>query len=577
MPRTNSSELIRRALSLLLLPLLALAGVELDSPRASIAKAPVPVERELDGVIAPPVLSRTADTHRAVPGATVAESPLPVASEVDTTRRRIAYSPASCGLPANPGPPNSSAKRVAFRAPHTADELSVNVQCLLNGSVRGGRWGIMIVSLSRGDTLYESDAGTSLLPASTQKLFTAALALDQLGPEHQFHTTVLRSGEVDSEGVLRGDLVLQGGGDPAFTSWESSESARAPMEILAELVRGSGVKAVTGDLVADPSAFDSRLVPDGWLNRYLNAPYAARVSALSLNSNVASVVIAPGEGDESAPVVLDPPALTVNVQSAVRTIPGSRGSSISLRTLPDQTIQARGWIGSRSNPARLPLVVEDPASFTAGAFRSALVESGVKIGGLTRVAPKPEGTRHLTDLPSPPLSELITSMNRESINHYAELIFRNSGRGVDGLIAGSADAGFMRLDDFLSTKVGTDPGSVYAVDGSGLSVLNRVTPRALIHLLSHAHRAPWGPVFHASLPVAGESATLRDRMRNTAAQGNLHAKTGTTSAVVALSGYVTAENGEILAFAFLYNGPDGGNARTTIDYLGPALVALSRK
>jgi D-alanyl-D-alanine carboxypeptidase/D-alanyl-D-alanine-endopeptidase (penicillin-binding protein 4) len=117
---------------------------------------------------------------------------------------------------------------------------------------------------------------------------------------------------------------------------------------------------------------------------------------------------------------------------------------------------------------------------------------------------------------------------------------------------------------------------VTATDGSGLSVLDRVTPRALVQLLDHAHRAPWGSAFHASLPVAGESELLRNRMRATPAQGNLHAKTGTTNDVIGLSGYVTAENGEILAFAFLYNGKDRWHARETIDAMGPTLAAFTR-
>jgi D-alanyl-D-alanine carboxypeptidase/D-alanyl-D-alanine-endopeptidase (penicillin-binding protein 4) len=124
--------------------------------------------------------------------------------------------------------------------------------------------------------------------------------------------------------------------------------------------------------------------------------------------------------------------------------------------------------------------------------------------------------------------------------------------------------------------VGAASDAVTATDGSGLSVLDRVTPRALVQLLDHAHRAPWGSAFHASLPVAGESELLRHRMRATPAQGNLHAKTGTTNEVIGLSGYVTAENGEILAFAFLYNGKDRWHARETIDAMGPTLAAFAR-
>jgi D-alanyl-D-alanine carboxypeptidase/D-alanyl-D-alanine-endopeptidase (penicillin-binding protein 4) len=104
-----------------------------------------------------------------------------------------------------------------------------------------------------------------------------------------------------------------------------------------------------------------------------------------------------------------------------------------------------------------------------------------------------------------------------------------------------------------------------------------VSPRALVQLLAYGHRAPWADAFHASLPVAGESELLKNRMRYTPAQGNLHAKTGTTDSVISLGGYVTAQDGELLAFAFIYNGHDRWNARTTIDQMGATLASFVRE
>jgi D-alanyl-D-alanine carboxypeptidase/D-alanyl-D-alanine-endopeptidase (penicillin-binding protein 4) len=166
-------------------------------------------------------------------------------------------------------------------------------------------------------------------------------------------------------------------------------------------------------------------------------------------------------------------------------------------------------------------------------------------------------------------------MNRESVNHYAELIFRNAARSANGGI-GTVESANRLLQRFMTEKVGAAPGSVFAADGSGLSVLDRVTPRALIQLLDYSHRAPWSDVFHASLPVAGESELLRHRMRLTPAQGNLHAKTGTTNTVISLGGYVTAESGEVLAFAFIYNGADLSRAKETIDAMGATLASWVR-
>jgi len=235
-----------------------------------------------------------------------------------------------------------------------------------------------------------------------------------------------------------------------------------------------------------------------------------------------------------------------------------------------------GTIGASAPPHRVQLVVSDPVTFTAGAFAEALRAQGIIVTGAVRIGRTPDAATMVTSLPSPPLARLVSVMNRESINHYAEQIFRNAARGADRRGAGTADEANSQLRTFLEQKVGVPADHVTATDGSGLSVLDRVTPRALVHLMHYAHHAPWASVFHGSLPVAGESETLRLRMRNTPAQGNLHAKTGTTNEVISLSGYATAENGEILAFAFLYNGADRWNARETIDAMGPTLTAFTR-
>src|SRR5205823_12148363 len=141
---------------------------------------------------------------------------------------------------------------------------------------------------------------------------------------------------------------------------------------------------------------------------------------------------------------------------------------------------------------------------------------------------------------------------------------------------GSAVAGNALLQRFMTTKAHALPNAVSVTDGCGLSVLDRITPRAMVELLSYAHRAPWASVFHASLPVAGESVLLRNRMKFTPAAGNLHAKTGTTNDVIGLGGYVTAEDGEVLAFSFLYNGADRWTAKSMIDVMGETLASFAR-
>jgi D-alanyl-D-alanine carboxypeptidase/D-alanyl-D-alanine-endopeptidase (penicillin-binding protein 4) len=459
--------------------------------------------------------------------------------------------------------------------PKGAPALASDLGTMLGARVRSGRWGVMVVSLTRGDTLYSVNPDLLLSPASNMKLFTAALALDQFGPDHQFSTDILREGVVTADGTLEGNLVMRGDGDPALSSRFLQGGAAAPVELLAQLVASKGIKRVSGDLVADATAFDQRRIPDGWQRRFLHNGYAARVSALSLNENLLWIIVQPGAtSKQPAQIVLDP-ATELPVSNKVRTRAGSRAARVIVRTLDDGTIEVRGWIGARAGTRRYQIVVEDPARFTAGAFRRALEAQGITVAGQTRLGETSDTATVVASLPSPPLARLLSVMNRESVNHYAELIFRNAARSSNGG-AGTVESGNSLLQHFMTEKVGAAPGSIYAADGSGLSVLDRVTPRTLIQLLDYAHRAPWSDVFHTSLPVAGESELLRHRMRLTPAQGNLHAKTGTTNTVISLGGYVTAESGEVLAFAFLYNGSDLSKAKETIDAMGATLASWVR-
>ena len=462
-----------------------------------------------------------------------------------------------------------------YTAPTSASALTADIGTFLNARVRSGNWGAMIVSVTRGDTLFSANPGDLMLPASTMKLFTSALAFDTFGPDHQFTTTVLRDGAVGADGTLAGNLVLRGGGDPGLSTRYYKAPAEGPMASLARMVAASGIKRVTGDLIADASAFESKRVPDGWLARYLESGYAARVSALSMNENLATVVITPLPNG-SASVALDPPSSTVSVINNMRTVAGSRAARLSIRRLADGRIDVRGWIGSRAGSRSYLVVIDDPAPWVAGMLRSALAAQGVVVTGQVRSGAASANAVTVASLSSPSLARLAAAMNRESINHFAELLFRDVAHVTSPDHVGSAEFGNSVLKRFMTDKVGAGPNDVTASDGSGLSTLDRVTARSLVQLLSYAHRSTWSADFHASLPVAGESELLRHRMRYTPAQGNLHAKTGTTNDVIGLAGYVTARNGEVIAFAFLYNGRDRWNAKEAIDVSGATLAGFAR-
>jgi serine-type D-Ala-D-Ala carboxypeptidase/endopeptidase (penicillin-binding protein 4) len=433
----------------------------------------------------------------------------------------------------------------------------------------------MVVSLTRGDTLFAQNVGQPMMPASTMKLFTSAIAFERFGPDYHLSTDVLRDGQVGPDGTLTGNIYIRGDGDPALSGKFLPGGASAPMNRLADLVAQQGIKRVTGSVIGDASGFDDQKIPDGWLTRYLQASYAARVSALSLNENLIVVAVTPTASGKPATVVLEPSTSTIPLVANVRTVSGG-GARLSFRKQSNGTIQASGSIGSRAGTRRYVYIVDDPASFATGAFRNALIARGVQVDGGVQLGKTPAAAVKITGLPSPPLASMIAAMNRESINHYAELFFRDAARGPKRDAVGSVQNASAVLEDFFATKAHADTSGLFFADGSGLSTLDRVTPRSQVQLLGYAHHTSWGPWLHSSLPVAGDSELLKRRMRNTPAEGNLHAKTGTTNDVIALAGYVTAVNGEILAFSFLYNGSDRWTAKSMIDVMSETLASFAR-
>jgi D-alanyl-D-alanine carboxypeptidase/D-alanyl-D-alanine-endopeptidase (penicillin-binding protein 4) len=361
-------------------------------------------------------------------------------------------------------------------------------------------------------------------PASTMKLFSTAVALDRHGPEHSFSTDVLRDAPLRR---LTGPSRATSTCAPTATRPCRRASIAIPNLTMATLARNRRVgrrEARHGRPRLRRDRLRRPPDPRGWKTTYLGAAYAARVSALSLNENIVWVVVQPA-GKEAA-VTLEPMTTTIPLRSKVRSVGGAAAASS----------RARGR--RRDRRERIDRLVERAAALLARrrrsralhrrALRAALQAAGVTVDGAVRPARRPRAPRRSRAFASPPLSQIVSEMNRESINIVAELLFRDAARASAPNGMSSAEAGLANLREFLGKKVGADPQSIRVFDGSGLSTLDYLTPRTMIQLLSYAHKGPWSAAFHGSLPVAGESELLRRRMRGTPAEGNLHAKTGTT-------------------------------------------------
>lgn len=465
----------------------------------------------------------------------------------------------------------STAGAIHWTEPKSGNELAGDLSSMLS-RVKSGKFGVIVYSITNGDTLFERNADMQMLPASTMKLFTSSLALDRFGANGKFETVVLRTGSLSSDGTLHGDLVLRGAGDPTLSGKGFELGAEPPMDALARQIAAAGVKHVTGTVVGDATAFLDGHVPDGWRTRYLQASYAARVSALSFNENKITLLIRPSGGH--AELSFQPAVSGLPVSNDVKVTASSKGARIGVRQDSTGRLVVSGWIGAQSAQRDYQVMVEGPELLAAAALRAALVAQGITVDGAVRVGPAPTDAVALASFDSPSLEKIVTQMNGESNNHFAELLFRDAASSAG--TPGSAENGNILLRRFLYEKAAVAPISVFAADGSGLSTLDRVTPRAMVQLLGYVKKAPWGSVLESSLPVAGETETLKHRMRYTPAMGNLHAKTGTTNDVASLGGYVTAKNGEQLVFSFIYNGKDRWRAKEAMDAMGSTLASFSR-
>lgn len=451
-----------------------------------------------------------------------------------------------------------------------------SVQALAEEVIRGagGTWGVFAWSIDRERPLISINPRTALIPASNNKVFTAIWALDVLGPDHRFETDLLVTGPIDN-GVLRGDVVIRGSGDPAFgyppriEHRMFVEPAMLPLQRMAQKLVELGVRVVEGGVIGDPTVFDSVLVGPAWPEDTGSgaAQYAPRVSGLPFQRNMIWMNVVPAPDGGSAMIQLDPPVTVVPVVANVRA--EGRGARVVRRPAED-TVRVTGGVSGRG-PHRYGVGVVDPALLTTDALRVALELAGIEVRGASRLAPTPDDAelvhRHL----SAPVGTMIPLLNRHSDNFFSEHLWKASAHADWGM--GSYVAGGPASALHFIEEAGITAGELYQFDGSGLSSLTRVSALALVQALVYAHRQPYSELWHRSLAIAGDpNGSMRRLYRGTIAEGNLHAKTGFIRGVRTLSGYVRARNGDLIAFSFLYNGPNTNAARAVQERLGVLLA-----
>jgi D-alanyl-D-alanine carboxypeptidase/D-alanyl-D-alanine-endopeptidase (penicillin-binding protein 4) len=485
-------------------------------------------------------------------------------------------------------------------------------------------WGLDVIDLASGKTVYALNADQLFVPASNTKLFTTAAALATARPDYRFRTTVESSGTIDASGHLLGDLVIVGRGDPNISGRVVPfvlKTERVPphtqaLEEMVDQLVVRGLKIVDGDVIGDDTFYSPERYGEGWAEDDLQWIDGAPVTALTFNDNVVFLNIQPGEHDgDKALVTSETDNSYYQIENRIATTGAGIPRKIGVHRDPgSKKVLLWGTIPVGDSGVKEALAIEDPAEFTAQLFRSLLERRGITVTGKTQArhgeiaqfydqppssaAPQPGNQRQRccmtateqatqtvtpTAPPTPapteilaehlslPFMEDVRIINKTSQNLHAELALRLTGKLAGE--GGSFEGGAAAVKQFL-LQAGISEDEFVFLDGSGLSRRNLVTPAAVVRLLVYAARQPWGPAYEESLPLSGTDGSLQDRLGKNGAGGQVHAKTGTLSHVNALSGYAQTLGGRRLVFSIFCNNHNLPSSKTlaAIDEIVELLV-----
>jgi len=439
---------------------------------------------------------------------------------------------------------------LAVVAAPPADLAATLNKRLADRTLKEASIGVFIQSLEDGQIWYDHRANDAFIPASNAKLVTSILALEYLKPEYHFTTRLLTQG-TRADGVLNGDLYLQGGGDPSLKSTDLQTMAQ--LLVAGDEERGiPPLKQITGKLILDASFFpgNAPLLGKGWEKGDLTWYYATPASALSCNRNAVTVTVHGEKAGKKATVKLDPPTGILTIVNQAVTSSKVRTGSVDM-SRSGSVLRITGKVAPGADLSE-EVSVPDPARYTAEQLRVALKGLGVTVGEVVIGTADAQNMQVLVEHNSAPLGELAVDMLKDSDNMYAEQLYGTLLALYS--LEKPLDERYMALmGDFLNHS-GLICWGMNLVDGSGLSRLNKIAPSTMAHLLTYMAATQHFDLFYQALPIAGEDGTLKKRMCDTAACGNAHAKTGTMRSVSSLSGYVTTAAGERLVFSIMLNG-----------------------
>ncbi|MBI5211211.1 MAG: D-alanyl-D-alanine carboxypeptidase/D-alanyl-D-alanine-endopeptidase [Elusimicrobia bacterium] len=426
--------------------------------------------------------------------------------------------------------------------------------------LRHAQWGLCVKAVDSGKVVASLDPQANLVPASSLKLFVTAAALATLGGDHRFSTALYHDGRVE-KGVLKGNLVIRGGGDPSLGS--TLVKGGRPMDAVfadwLQALAAKGIKSVEGDLAADNLLFEGTPIPGSWPWEDAGNYYAAPADALSLGDNLYRLVLAPGaEAGEDAPALRTEPEIKgLAFVNFMKTGPEGSGDNGYIFNIPGSyRAVLRGTVPAGEREFAVKGALPEPALFAAEAFAGFLRRSGVKVSGQARLLARPaayDESKLVARTDSVPLRDIVRLTNKRSFNLYAEMLARAVAPRFNK--PASVLGGNEAVREFLA-QAGVDVSSVRLADSCGLSRLNLVSARAVTDLLVHMAKSPQFQDYYDSLAFPADPegfGHIKNLGTGTVLEKVLRIKSGSLSGVRAYCGYVLARSGRLLAFSFIVN------------------------
>ena len=422
-----------------------------------------------------------------------------------------------------------------------------------------------IINAETGSTVFEFGQDKCLTPASVMKLITSAAALEILGPEYTFTTEVKYSGPINkSKGILKGNLIIEGGGDPALGSPYFDDHYGDFLKEWINDIRSLGIRRIEGKIISDDSYYDYLPIPSKWLWEDTGNYYGAGVYGLSVLDNTYEIhFTTSGEGSYPVITKITPDACRYDLINYL-TASGTTDKGYIFSA----PYSASGWIAGTipvNNPDFiLKASIPDPPLVLAEMLDSRLESEGINISGnpstlrLEKSEPdKGSVTISLTD--SPPLKRIIEVLNHESINLYAETLLKELDKKSGG--KGSTAGGLEVILEYLDTT-GISKSNLFLTDGSGLSPVNAVSSRGIVNLLYFMrNRGRYFEDYISSLPVGGKEGTLSSYFLDPAFDNRIRAKSGSMTRVRSYAGFIKTKSDRELIFSIIINDFSGSSAR----------------